>query len=493
LIVNLDGRWQVTNLDSAKTDLLPALVKIGAICPYCDSEHAEIKADVFNFAHLTCPQCQRDYFEYPIAPSMFTYKNELLRVEQRTSEFSSMEVLEAEHFRNADEHRFARKVLLNSRDRKFLDDNFQIRRVGSADFSALDYEFRVSENALLFKYPALPVQVQDNAFVNRFLEDMFGGNAEFLRKWMAMYCYTNYLTLPVLVLTGSRGCGKNTFAEMVGAIFPTLMGLWDGDSGNFNEHYRKKLLFVDENPNAEKPTQYVEIKKLTGNKVIKINEKYKPEYYVPNNINVIIATNDPRPMFLKWQEEPKADSVNNFFIYKCPDVSPAKVNNRLGEQLKERLGHYVRTELKTLYEQLAGSQSKANRYTLPAPVTPFARGLFASSKTSVEAEAEELAQYLVCGVDLHDMNHSFGGIHYHPLKASDGTLYAQLKEIRDLIGQLRFKGSQNPKAYINVLQDQGVLSYETNHRVAGKWLGYKVLRSPDYYTTTISGNLSVFE
>jgi hypothetical protein len=30
-------------------------------------------------------------------------------------------------------------------------------------------------------------------------------------------------------------------------------------------------------------------------------------------------------------------------------------------------------------------------------------------------------------------------------------------------------------------------------RVAGKWLGYKILRSPDDYTTTVSGNLSVFE
>jgi len=30
-------------------------------------------------------------------------------------------------------------------------------------------------------------------------------------------------------------------------------------------------------------------------------------------------------------------------------------------------------------------------------------------------------------------------------------------------------------------------------RVAGKWLGYKILRSPDYYTNSVSGNLSVFE
>ena len=485
LIVNLNGSWQVTNLDSVKNDLLPTWGKIGAICPFCDSDHAEFKADVFNFVRMTCPQCQRDYFEYPIAPSMFTYKNELLRVEQRSNEFSSMEVLEADHFRTVEEYGFTQKVLLNSRDRKFLDDNFQIRRVGSADFDCLDYEFRVSENALLFKYPALPVAVQDNAFVNLFLDTMFGVYADFIKNWMAMYSYANYINLPVIVLQGDRYTGKGTFARTVGAIFPRLQGDWDGDSNHFNEYYKNKLLFVDENPHAEKHTQYVEIKKVTGNKTIRINEKYKPEYYVPNNIKIIIATNDPKPMFVNWKEEPVADNVNNFFIYHCPKVSAESMDAELETMLQERLGHYVRTELKGRYERLVAQGFRNNRYALPAPITPFAKELFATGKSSVELESEQLAYYIVCDVDMVD---PYGGTYatniiFSGVQTEDGSRYVQLKDIQYLKKRLQYTSSPHIKAYVNSLQQMGVID-AGNHYTEKKFLGYEILWRPECYTVS---------
>ncbi|HEY3295657.1 MAG TPA: primase-helicase family protein [bacterium] len=481
LIVNLDGHWQVTNLEAVKNDLLARQREIRAVCPFCDCDDAVFSENVYCFAKLECPKCQKTYFEHPLAPNIFSYKNQVMRIEQRYGKFSSMEMLKEDNFRNDAAYCFVHKVLVNSRNRRFLDDNFQIRKMGSGDFEKLSYEFRIEENAVQYHYPALPPKIQDNAFIDAFLDRMFGLYSGFIKDWMALYSYTNYIGLPVIVLTGPRGCGKGTFAQMMAAIFPSLAGLWDGDSNHFNENYTSKLLFVDENPNADKASQYTEIKKITGNKTIMINGKYKPEYYVPNNIKIIIATNDPRPMFLKAREEPKSENNNNFFIFECPDVDPSQLNNQLGQQLEDRLGYYVRTALKARYQRLAVSFSTNARYTLPTPITNFAKELFCSAKTLIETEADELARYIVLGIDMKDPYNPSGPVITLDRTPNGTEWYVQQKDIRRLIERLRFKGNSNPKAYINELQNMGVISHKDDYRNSLERLGYRILRDKSHY------------
>ena len=167
-------------------------------------------------------------------------------------------------------------------------------------------------------------------------------------------------------------------------------------------------------------------------------------------------------------------------------------------RLEERIGHYVRTELKARYLRLAANGNTNNRYTLAAPITPLARDLFASSKTTVEIEAEELAHYLVCGVDMADPygNGYSSNIRFKATE-HNGKKYVKLADVRQLIARLRFKGSTNPKSYISVLQDQGVLSYDASARTNTQHLGYQILRDAGYYATpapstqitpTVSGN-----
>jgi hypothetical protein len=265
------------------------------------------------------------------------------------------------------------------------------------------------------------------------------------------------------------------------------MGHWNGDSNNFNEYYRSKLLFVDENDNAEKRTQYVEIKKVTGNKIIRINEKYKPEYYVPNNINIIIATNDAKPVFLNWKEEPKAENVNNFFIYQCPNVPANSIDSGLEDKLKARIGHYVRTELKIRFAKLSVRGFSNNRYALAAPITEFHRRLLATSVTNVEMEAEELAVHIV-GLEYSDKAQDFINSSYFKPSEYGEDKYIQLKDIRRLVKELQLKGSpNNPKTYVSILQEQGVLSSDTK-TTNTKYYGYRILRNWDYYTT-VSGQI----
>lgn len=490
LIVSQDGKWQVTNLIQLKENLSQ---DSPAICPVCDSDQAMLKQDIYNFLYIRCPNCAKDYYESALQPGIFTYKNKFLRVEKRAEKFISMEVLESTHFRTRNDFQFAKTKVFNDPNRKFLDNNFQVRRIGNAMYDHLDYELDIENNALVYKFPALLPRINDNAFIDTFLNGLFGQYANFIKNWLAMYCYTNYIKLPVLVLTGPRGCGKNTFGEMVSKIFPSLAGLWNGDSTHFNEQYTKKLLFVDENPNADKVTQYTEIKKITGNDKNKINEKYQPEYYAPNNINIIIATNDHRPLFVKWQEEPQSPKNNNFFIFECPAVNPSKIDSKLACKLEERLGHYVRTELQDRYLELMKNDRTNSRYGIDAPITQFAKDLYSSAKTSIEEEAEELAEYIVRGVKTiknyddkapksTEVTYIKGPrIDFMPTVDQDGDHYILPRDIRRLVKLLEYSSKKTNNSYVEALVRAGVISMRNNHREDKRRLGHRILKKADEY------------
>ena len=486
LSVKIDNNWIESDLLTLQEQLLNHDEQFQAICPTCKSENGIIEKDIFDKICFRCDDCKKRMREYPIAPGMFSYKAKIYQVEMRNGKFGSMELLKKENFYSGGEYEFVQGVLLTPKN-KFLDDNFQIRRLGSANFEKLDYELNFDENALAFKYPALPVEKKDNDFINAWLDEMFGRYSDFIKNWLAMYSYTNYLMLPVIVLSGPRASGKTTFAEVVGEIFPNLLGFWSGVTGNFNEEFKKKLLIVDENKNADKSEQYTAIKEITGKKTQKINEKFTPEYYVPNNINIIITTNDARPVFLKWKEEPETDNTNNFFIYRVPAVSAEKIDNQLQQKIKERLGHYVRSELKIRYEKLASVRRSNCRYTLNAPITNFARELFVSSRTGIEIESEILAEVLVRGIEKYgEIQFSDGSTRRLPEIQWHSTIwkgdkYVMPSQIHELIKKLHLNETRSKKAYINALVEMEVITANNDYHTTHKRYGHKIIRPRSFY------------
>ncbi len=490
IIVDDNGLKSAMSFANLKRQVKDEGSTIAVVCPFCDHD-AIVRANAFHFVYLHCDHCNRSYWEHPDSPELFSYNGDLLRIEMKGNRFISHEKLKAINFRTGDEWNYACQKVMNDPNRRFIGDSFTLNRIGSAEFNKLDYDMLPSDNSVVFKFPAIGSDIQDNRLIDNFLDGMFGEYAKFVKNWMALYAYTNFVSLPVLVLTGPRSCGKNTFADLVGEIFPTLKASWDGDKEQFNDFAKAKLVFVDENRNSEKPVQYAEIKRLTGNRTIKINEKHIRQYYVRNNAKFIFATNDPRPIALHWREEPESEKTNNFFIYACPPVPVDRIDRDLFDKLRARLGHYVRTELKQRFEAWCRSGGTNARYALETPITDLARNLFGSSKNLIELEAEELAEYLVCGIHRVDINAKYPTtINFSPTKV-DGKLYVQQQDLRDLIQKLNFKGHSNYKAYITVLQDQRILSHLYNHRVSNQRLGYQIRRSPEYYTTTASGVMAV--
>lgn len=75
---------------------------------------------------------------------------------------------------------------------------------------------------------------------------------EFIKDWLAVFFFTNYKKLPDLILTGDRGSGKNTFAESLSMVFPTLSVIVKELDGNFNPAGGKKLMIVDESDSKGK-------------------------------------------------------------------------------------------------------------------------------------------------------------------------------------------------------------------------------------------------
>jgi hypothetical protein len=143
--------------------------KLSVVCPVCGHQDAFAKLDEFRFAHIWCEKCNKAYFEHPVTPGMFAFKGELHRIETRANKYISPELLKKEHFRNPEDFEYAKRAVFNNPKLSFSSDDFQLRRIGSADSEKIGYSFAPEENAIILRYPAIPAKIQDNAFINRFL------------------------------------------------------------------------------------------------------------------------------------------------------------------------------------------------------------------------------------------------------------------------------------------------------------------------------------
>jgi len=117
-----------------------------------------------------------------------------------------------------------------------------LRRIDyKADVSAEKSFFKYDQDQGVFEVQIPPVQtkIKDNDFIEKYLEDIFGEHKNFIKQWMAVYCYTNYKKLPTLVFIGDRGTSKSTFTDLLGGIFPTLSSIVVDLGGVFNPDAEK--------------------------------------------------------------------------------------------------------------------------------------------------------------------------------------------------------------------------------------------------------------
>jgi len=264
-----------------------------------------------------------------------------------------------------------------------------------SDFSATEsfYTFNCKEGVFVAHIAPVPAKLKDNEYIETYLEYIFGTYKQFIKEWLAVYCFTNYKKLPHLILTGVRGSSKSTFVEMISGIFPSLSSWTKELEGNFNPDAEKKLVVIDESDSKGK-IQYRTLKKYAGQSSVQINKKYLPQYQVRNNVNLIIMSNDDEAIYVEREEVPVDESNNQFFVYKFHGFVGAIVPD-FSEKLVDRIGHYARTELKSVFDSLSFD---GNRYSIRVPITEEEKYLFQNSISEVESEADGLINKIMLNV-----------------------------------------------------------------------------------------------
>jgi hypothetical protein len=441
-------------------------------CVFCDdleSQNASafIGINAKGKPYLYCSHCIKTYW---LAPEdeygdLFFLGNQLMQVFTSPTDIA-ISTVSQNLLNNLDQRTKVDLLQRISANRTIPEGSFEVARLSAADIETASHELDAKNWKLTIKIPAKEVIKKDNAYIEKWLNDLFKEHAEFIKNWLAIYCWTNYVQLPNLILTGDRGTGKNTFAELIMNIFPLLSDLWGAETDNFTEYFEKKLLLVDENDN-DKKEQYNLLKKVSGAEYLSVNIKYGPKFKVLKNVNIIILSNEERPIFLKLKEKPKNDRENQFFMLRMQPRTEI-INSNIKFELKDRIGHYIRTELRKRYLAWDASGIKRLcRYGLPTPITQDLLNGYEASKTSIESECEEIYEIIKNGRNVMD---KFNVV----IKTLGPYEYVLEKDLREIITLFGFRATDT-NGFRKHMQDHKMLSSGGAIRTANKRLGYKVL------------------
>jgi hypothetical protein len=291
--------------------------------------------------------------------------------------------------------------------------------------------------------PLLPVDVKDNGYINKFLTDLFGEYAEFIKSWFVYYTYSNFLHLPIMIITGPRGTGKSLFAEVIGMIYDNLYGRFD-TATNYSEHNGLKLAIIEEADEIDNRRLYSILKDVGGTEKLIRNVKYGPKTIVRNNLNIIVLSNNRIPLYLKAREYPTSEFNNKFFVFNLHPVT-GQLNNSLKSEISKRIGWWLRTEIKDLFEQLeARSESDRSqcRYQIPVPITPDELLLFENNQTEVELAINDFLDELV-------------------------TDYILIADIRSLSWKTGLKEHQIKRKLVDMGVIESVKSYKNKRNLRG--------------------------
>ena len=268
---------------------------------------------------------------------------------------------------------------------KYLHSLGQIHSLGDIEAESPYYKVDQDAGITNVHIPGIPQDKNDPDFIMNWLEKTFGQYKQFILEYLAVYVYTNYTKLPTIVLLGDRGTGKNTFADFTGDFFSSLTVPVRSLSDNFNDYATKKLMVIDEVADDENRISYTQLKKLSGQTQFEVNKKYQATYTAPNNLNILLLSNNKTPFRLKDSEHPSDEYNNQFFVYEMPPLSGTP-DPEFKKKLKERTGCFIRNELKQVFEKLM----LKGRYSIKTPITDELTKLFDSSKGELDLVFDEL-------------------------------------------------------------------------------------------------------
>jgi hypothetical protein len=396
-----EGEWDssIRLFDTHKNQIKFKLLKSKTpiYCPFHNDSNASAfieYSDTSKNHFIHCSSCNKSFWKIIEPLSMeerckefYSIGTGIFQVSITAGEFSMSEIGEKKFHAligavESEERNAAYAWLMQNHHFK---DMKRVEHIGDMEATSTYFEVWPDDALIRVHYAPLKEEIKDNDFIEQYLDINFGGYKKTIKEYMAVYCYTNYRKLPFLILTGKRGAGKNSFAELLGEIFHPLSIAWGAKAGQFTPEYEKKLLIADETV-TEDHKQYLDLKRQSGSKYLPVNKKFQHPYQVKNNVNIIILSNARYPIQVERNEVPADDKDNQFFVYKM-ERKYAQVDATYAEKLRQHLGHYIRTELKTVFD---GLDINSYRYSIPVPITDYEKELFGSSVTAEEQYVDNI-------------------------------------------------------------------------------------------------------
>ncbi|MDX9759093.1 MAG: DUF5906 domain-containing protein [Bacteroidota bacterium] len=436
-------------------------VKTPIICPYHDDTNASafVSYHPTEFKHyIRCSTCGKTWFEQTTD----------VILEKKCGNFFSLgpKVYEAgilgDHFSFQDvgKEKFFIRTRTKGKEKQEVLYDYLVRErhfhsvtnvdvSASADYEESDFDILWKRGEIKVKIAARRPDVQDNALLESCLDQWFGDRKSVIKQWMALYAYTNFKQLPTLILIGERGTGKTQFAEMVGEIFPSLSLPPDDLKSQFNQYALMKLIYIDEMTRDGK-LEYELLKKLSGSGYVDVNIKHIPQHKRRSNLNLILMSNNLTPIFVRRGEEPKDESNNQFFVHKFSKLN-VQIDPDLAEKLRERIGHYVRSELREIYESVK-NDTMGKRYSMLVPITEEEKALFANNTTELESKTDRIINATVDAV-LDENKDDFYG---HIMKG-----YLPHEFIENQVDRSRSRAT----SIIQELRERGYLTYAETRRI----------------------------
>lgn len=351
---------------------------------------------------------------------------------------------------------------------------FQFCRVPSMDVTTPQFKLKEGDsNCLLGLVPAIAPNIDDPAFIEKWLLDTFREErrVRFMKELMASYCYSNFDAYPVVVLFGPRGGGKNLISNVFGNMFFKMLG--EAEPGqSWTDALSKKCVVYNENKALNRDL-YTEIKLLTGSKDTIINNKFGLKYTRPANNLFFINSNEEMPFVTCESERAKYEGANQFFMHRMETVPEHKVDKHMEEKILDRIGWYMRKELKVVWDELCSRPTTGRRYSIEVPMTEEYHKIFDLSTTTVEDDVTEFWDWLCEGGiykdfkgDEHKIEFEESGAHIYLKPTSINKvlpfLHLQIgsKKLRDglkIRGHMASKETRNMETRLGfeVFLDQG--------------------------------------
>jgi hypothetical protein len=227
--------------------------------------------------------------------------------------------------------------------------------------------------------------------------------AEYLIQWIAQLVQQPHIKYPATPLFyGKQGAGKTSFFNLISTILGKLPDsrpqICVDDSefknllGRFNENMSNCILCLEEEVNfASTKKVYEEFKKVTGSKTYDIEIKCGAKYSIPNNIRIMMTTNNL--MSIKVDEkERRLIPIKVSDIHLNDSTYWEKFYEFTSDvRLMRRTYDYFKNEVPL----------KPSSYFTKTPMTKYGEDLKEASKPPIDEWIIERSEDFINGADVY--------------------------------------------------------------------------------------------